>query len=306
MNEGWANKLVVQAEATLAGSPTGSAYGADGRLAFSYEPVLEGRRPKINVWRRPDGDSFAGRWYRLSIDTEYSHGEATALLLSSILKRAGTSPNYTFRPNHTSAKQSLAIGLSYVPNNLEFVFRGCVVEQVQLAVRAREIVRIRWSLSAAKMTTDGPLATVADANFVRSTGLGGSASYESVSLSRSYEWALDVAHRIEFGNFGEDAVPADYQPASSLVVSGDLAEWMGESSADGDRIAADARNQSQASALLSVVPAPGKLFEVDLPRILVRAGTPPGIQQGGIGYRASFESQSSEGRTDEPLISMLL
>lgn len=302
LNEGIANTLVVRAESSLAGSLTGSTYAFDGRIAFSTEPVLGGNVPKRNVWRAQDGDSYSARSYRATIDMEWSHGELTALLLASLFRRTGTTPNYTFKPGGLSLKQSLAIGFGYVPNGLEFVLRGAIVESMQVALRPREVSRVRFGIVAAKLTTDGPIAAVTAGNIFRVKG-DATAEYDSIPNPRVYDFSLEAVQRINFANFGEDGTPTDYAP-EKFDVSIDLAEWMANTGPEGDQIAGDVRNQNEVTLLVSTVPAPGKLLTFTIPRMINRSGTPPLLSPGGIGYRASAEAQSSVSRTDLTSITM--
>lgn len=306
INEGWSNELIVQAESSFAGSVTGTARHLPGKVTFSYEPVLLGSLQSVNVWRMMDGDSFSGRSYRGQFDLEYSHGETIALLLSSLLKRSGSSPNYVFNPYHLSDRQSLAIGLSYLPNAQHLVFRGVIIDSASFTIRARELLKVRFEFKAAKMTTDGPLTSAATETRVTATGNHAAAEYESAAMSRAFDSSFQIIHRIDFANFGEDAIPTDYEPTGPMTVSADLAELMANTSVEGDRIALDVRSLNEASALISVVPSSGKLLELEIPRMLVRSGTPPGLATAGISYRAGVEAQTQEDRTDRPVLTMTI
>jgi len=304
LNEGIANTLIVRAEQSLAGTLTGSSYAVDGRVAFSHEPVLDGNLPGRNVWRAQDGDSYAARSFRATLDMEWAHGELTALLLSSLLRRSGSTPNYTFRPGNLSFKQTLAVGFGYVPNGVEIVLRGVIVESLQLAFRPREITRARWRLAAAKLTTDGPIASIASGSIIRAVGQS-DVEYGGASNPRVYDFSVEIAQPVDFGNFGEDGTPVDYD-VGPCDVSVELAEWLANSEPAGQAIAQDAREQDENSLSLEIAPAAGKVLRFEIPRMLVRSGTPPLFQPGGIGYRASTEAQSSEDRSDLTVVTMTI
>lgn len=71
INEGRANLLAVQLEATLAGVLIGSAYSLPGIVNFSYAPNLEGGLHKVGIHRMQDGDNYAASHYSGSFEMEY-------------------------------------------------------------------------------------------------------------------------------------------------------------------------------------------------------------------------------------------
>lgn len=306
INEGFDNSIIVQAESSLAGSVTGTAYHLPGKVSFAYEPQLDTRLGTTNIWRHLDGDSFSARHFNGSFDLEYSHGETFALLLASLLRRSGSSPNYTFTPYHLSNRLSLAISLSYQPNGPHFVFRGVIIDAVSFVVRSRELVKAKFEFKAAKLTTDGPLTSPTTETRLAASGLQAAAEYETVAMPHAYDASFQIAHRVTFCCYGEDAIPTEFEPNGVFTVSADLAEWMPNTLGGGDRIASDVRNMSEASAEVSIVPAVGKLLELSVPRAIMRSGTPLGLQPGGIGYRAGLEAQTAEARTDKPVLTMTL
>lgn len=187
INEGFLNEITVQAESSFAGSVTGTARRLVGQVSVQYEPQLIRGMGKVNAWGNMDGDSFAGRFYRGSMVLEYRHGETLALLLSSLLTRSGSSPNYTFSQSHRSVRQSLAIGLSYKPNNVHFVLRGLIITGALFTVRVRELIQVRLDFMAAKLTTDGPLTSPSTETSITAHGQQAGLDYESVAMSLVYD-----------------------------------------------------------------------------------------------------------------------
>lgn len=305
INEGQFNLLTVQAEDSFTGTLTGTAYHIRGRMGFSYQPMLSGGAQSVNVWRHQDGDSFAARFYQGSIEMEYSHGEAFALLLASLMKRSGTSPNYTFEPSHNSKRQTIAIGLSYLPNDVHWIFRGVMIETMTLNVRRTELAKVRMDFKAAIKTDDGPMTATEQAH-VPATHLGGAGEFGSQALTQATEMNAQIAHRIAFANFNEDKEPTEYEPDGQFSLSGDFAEWMSDDEPAGHRVAEAVEDQTESNYFLQIVPAAGKVFQITVPRVLVRNGTPAGLAVGGIAYRAGTEAQVSEDRSDVPVISMVL
>lgn len=306
INEGFLNLISVQAESTFGGTVTGSARYIPSKLSFSHRPVLVGNLSKINVWRAMDGDSFSSRFFEGTIEMMYAHGETLALLLSSLLRRSGTSPNYVFDASHLSNRQSLAIGLSYLPNGKHFVFRGAIIESALFTVRAKEQVKVSLAFKAAQMTADGPLTSPVEEEALTATGLQAAVDYDGGSNPRVYDGSFQIINRVDLAQFDEAGVPQAYQPSGILTFSGDLAEWMSNDLTEGDLIAGHVRNLAETSTTLSIVPGAGKLLEIALSRVLARSGTPPGIQYGGIGYRAGVEAQTAETRADRPILTMTL
>lgn len=306
LNEGYANDIAVQAEATFLGSPTGTARRLPGRINFAYQPQLAGGLAAVNIWRMPDGDSYSSRWYEGSFDLEYNHGETVALLLASLLQRSGSSPSYEFSPHSRSSRTSLIIGLSYLPNGQHLMFRGAIIESARFIIRARELLRVTFGFKAARLTSDGPLASVVDETILQAGGHQADLTYDSTAIPRAYDASFQFLHRIGFTNFDESATPADYEPHGVLGISADLAEWMSNVNADGDLIAGNVRDQSEAPVVISVVPGAGKEFTLSIPRSLTRSGTPPGLQARGIGYRAGIEAQIAGSLSGVPLLTMTL
>ncbi len=306
INEGFANEIGVQAETSLGSTVTGTARSLPGKVSFSFAPQLEGGIAQVNLYRASDGDSYSRRFYTGQIELEYSHGETIALLLSSLLRRTGTSPNYLFTPYHLSARQSLAIGLSYVPNGRNYVFRGALIESASFTVRARELVKVKFEFKAATLTTDGPLTSMAVESRVVAAGHQAALEYNETEMPRTYDSSFQIVHRVEFSAYDESAAPSAYVPAGRMTVSADLAEFMSNDFADGNIIFGQVNTLNAVDASISVVPAAGKLLELTMPRVLTRSGTPQGIDRTGTGYRAGVEAQSSEARADVPLLTMTL
>lgn len=306
INEGILNTIAVQAESTYGGSGTGTARYLPGKISFNHQPQHLGTTQRTNVWREMDGDSYAARLFEGTFEVNYCHGETMALILSSLLKRSGSSPNYTFAAHHLSSRQSLAIALSYLPNAKHFVFRGVIIESAQFTIRAREQVRVRFAFKAAKLTTDGPLSSPVTETELKATGLQAAVDYGGANNPRAYDGSFQIINRVELVNFDETGVAQAYVPQGRVTFSGDIGEWMSNDSTEGDAIAANVRGMVEDSAVFSLVPASGKLLELDISRMLTRSGTPPGLQSGGIGYRAGIEAQTGEDRSDKPVLTMTL
>lgn len=306
INEGFLNEIVVQAESSFAGSVTGTARRLVGQTGFQYQPKLIRGQNAINVWREMDGDSFAGRYFEGTITMDYRHGELMALLLSSLLQRSGTSPNYSFSNSHRSNRQSLAFGLSYEPNDVHFVFRGTIITGAMFTIRARELVQVRFDFKSAQLTDDGPLTSPVTETSVGASGLESSIEYDSVSMARAYDASFQIMNDVDFVNYNRSKAPTRAIPSGQFTISNDLAEWMSDDATEGDAIAANVRNQTETDLEVAIVPASGKLFRLNVPRGTTRSGTPVGIDRAGIGYRAGIEAQTGEDRTDKPVLTMTL
>lgn len=306
INEGFLNTIAVQAESSFGGSVTGTARYLPGKISFGHQPQHVGTTQRTSVWREMDGDSYAARFYEGTFEMMYCHGETMALILSSLLRRSGSSPNYTFSAYHLSNRQSLVIALSYIPNNKHFVFRGVIIESAQFTIRAREQVRVRFAFKAASLTTDGPLSSPVTETELKATGLQASVDYGGANNARAYDGSFQIINRVDLANFNESGVATAYMPQGRVTFSGDIGEWMSNDATEGDAIAANVRGMVEDSAIFSLVPASGKLLELDIARMITRSGTPPGLQTGGIGYRAGIEAQTGEARTDKPVLTLTL
>lgn len=306
INEGFSNEITVQAESSFLGSVTGTARRLIGQVSFQYEPKLIRGVGGVNVWREMDGDSHAGKFFSGSFVVDYRHSELFALLLSSLLTRSGTSPNYTFSSSHRSVRQSLALGLSYKPNNVHFVFRGLIITGAMFTIRVRELVQVRFDFMAASLTTDGPLTSPVTESAIGVNGFQASVEFDGNAMALVYDTSFQIANPVEFVNYGRNKIPTKYVPSGRFTVSNDLAEWMSSDATEGDAVASATRSQEDKSVEVSLVPSAGKLLQLNVPRLIVRSGTPPGLARDGIGYRAGMEAQTSEARTDKPVLTMTL
>lgn len=304
INEGVGTLLVAQAEGTYLGTPTGVAYELPGRTAFSFAPRLERTSPRASLWRGQDGEQYAARWFEATLEAEWTQGEALALLLSSLMTRTGTTPNYTFtRPG--AARKTLALSVNYGAGAPSYVLRGAIAQSLQLNIRARGLVTFRMEFLAGKLdTVSGAIAATSTPAGAAFAGFNSSATYRGVTMGRAYELTLQLLARTAFVQFDEFAVPSRFIPAAPPQASAEVSEWLGDTVTEADRIPADVRGMAEASQRFDVAPAPGKLLRLDLPRALVRSGTPPAFQQGGIAYRAATEAQAGEVLADWPSITM--
>lgn len=303
INEGIANETVVQAEASFLGTLTGPAYALPGRLSLQVQPRLSAGALRTGIYRTQDGDSFAAVTWGGSIEVEYPGGEAFALLLSSLLKRTGSSPNYVFGQSHLATRQTLALSLKYVPNNLSYLFRGLVVEALELSVQLRGLVRCRLELAAGRMDTGSPITATVTPTHVPAPSWKSALQYRGVDMPRAYEATARIVARVEFCRFGETGIPGAVYTAGGTEFSAEIAEWMGDTSG-ADTVPADVRGLVEVSQRIDVEPFPGKLLRIELPRSLPRSGTPPGLVPGGIAYRIGSEAQGGEASPSWPAVTM--
>lgn len=304
LNEGIANELVVQAEAGFLGAGTGPAYSVAGKVGFSHNPVLSGTSSRRGLYRMADGDSFSARTFRCSLDLEYPGSESFALILASLLRRTGSSPSYSFgRP--TSFRPSFLVSLKYNPNNYAVVFRGCLADEVQLAIRPRGVVTCKVGIAAAVAANASPVAATVQEAHLPAPGWSGSVYYGGVSSTRAYEVDVTVKGKVSFENFGEGGEPAAFVPDGGVDFSANVSEWVADDSS-ADAVPAAGRTMAEAAQRFDCVPAPGKILRFDFPRSIVRSGTPPGFQKAGLAYRFGTEAQAGERSADFPTVTMNL
>jgi len=303
INEGIGTAVVVQAESAFLGAGTGPAYAFPGKTGLVVSPRLEATTPRTGAWRGQDGEAYAARWFEASLEAEWAQGEATALLLSSLLARSGVSPNYTFaRPG--AARRSLILSVTFAPSGPTWVLRGLLAQRLDLTIRARGIVTFKMEFSAGRLDTSGAVAATVTPDGAPAAGWKSSALYNGAAMDRAYELALSIVARTQFKQFGEDSAPTRHAPAGGAQFSAEVSEWMGDTSAEGDRVAGDARNLIERAQQFDVTPAAGQLLRLSFPRALMRNGTPPALQRAGIAYRIGSEAQAGEVGADWPTITM--
>src|SRR5689334_7212957 len=100
-NQGWANWLAFRAENSLAGSLTGSLLAAAGKVRYTYEPVMSGGQQRVNIWRQPESDGFANKYWQGRFELEISLNTLAALLIPACLELRSTASGgghttYTF------------------------------------------------------------------------------------------------------------------------------------------------------------------------------------------------------------------
>jgi hypothetical protein len=303
LNEGFSNTLTLREESGI-GIGTGTAYRIPGAVSFRYEPVFIGQLPAVNVWRMPDGDSFAASFINGSLDCELSLNEAFSLLLTSLMEKSGAGP-FTFKPAHHSNRKSLQIGLSYLPGGKEFIFKGAVIDALRIEVRPRQLLKLRVEFKAAIFAQDGPIASPTVLQHVAIPGTAAVFSYRGFNNPRVSNAQINCERRVEMQGFNEAGVASQFQPVAPLAAFMEFSEWLAESGGTADTIAGDVRAMAEASASV-VITHQGKSLAFSMPRVIARAGTPPGLGRVGLNYDVTLEAQVSDTLVGIPQFTLTL
>lgn len=316
INEGYANFLGVQREATLNGAGSGTIYAADGKTSFQWEPVIGHGVNTVSLWRQSSGQTSATLHFQGSITLEYGHTELHRLLMEALLETVSTQADtpstgfttYTMRPRLISSPRSFRIGLEFNPGGPYYILHGAVIDAFQVTVRLHEIIKIKYDFKFCTLEDVGAASmslTATSGSFNRISPAVVIPFLDGVQSDWIIEANFTAAQRMEPAQFGETKAPTKFRSQDKFSINGELVEYF----RTGSVIPGKARNLAEGAIDLRINhPSTVQKLNLITPRVLYRSGTPAGVSRQELSYRASFDVQHDDliNPATEPRIVMVI
>jgi hypothetical protein len=317
INEGYANFLGVQRESTLGGSGSGDWLGLDGKLSYSWQPVLGEGIAQTSIWRQHSGDSSPSLYYSGSFQMEFGNSELQRMLLESILETVSVQSNtpstglttYTYRPRLIGDPRSLKIAVEYAPSGPYFLLEGVLIDYIQMTVRLREVVKVKYEWKALRKIDSGaetykPGAIKSEVE--RIPPFNCFPTLDGVSQNYMIECSFALTHRLAPAAFGADKLPTRFRAQGPPILNG---EWVEYFRGEDSTIPSKLETMTEGALTLQAQSRTGgKKFSMIAPRAIFRSGFPDGASKDATAYRAGFEVQHDPAITlgTEPRIELVI
>ena len=286
--QGWSVAVAVQKETILAAPSSETVYNLAGKSRFTYEPVVKGFKPCLDVFRTQVKERYNSKYWQGTIELELGLNAVTKLLFDSLFELAATTipsvglTKYEYRPPKL-----------YIPCSLKFFFtpaglttfsiEGAVITRVRVELRVKALPKMTVNWIAVKLGTSSPGTPIESVTTLPLPATSG-VSVNAIPLTFATEINWEFSDERVAVRFGEDRIPTKFGLNGNGIAKGEIAEYFNTDSS----LPGLASSQAEVGVVQQFGAVGGRNLQAAFPRVVVTSGYPDAISSGDLPYRAGF------------------